>query len=63
MYLCICSPFTEEDLENLIRDNPLITINDLKQQGISDTCETCLEEVACFLTQKKEEYARINGRP
>lgn len=53
MYLCLCSPITETELKELIENNPYLTLDDLKDQGITNSCESCLDSIQQFLNERK----------
>lgn len=60
MYVCLCSPITDSELEELLKTNPDLTIDDLKEQGVADNCASCLNEIECILNNRKNN-GTFNG--
>lgn len=51
MYICICNATTETDLKQLIKDNPNLSLDDLREMDIANNCSRCLNEVNIILCE------------
>lgn len=61
MYICLCNAMTEEDLKKMVEENPNLTMDDLRAQGIADNCYKCSFETEKLLLKhiaekEREEY-------
>lgn len=63
MYVCICNALTEEELLDIIKNNPNITMEDLRNTGIANNCYKCSAETEELLIKQKTQHDSANGRP
>ena len=62
MYVCICNALTEEELQKIAKENPDVTINDLRNMGIAaDHCYKCSFETEELLLKHIAEQAKATN--
>lgn len=65
MYVCICNAVTEEEIKEMIKENPNLSIDDLRDMGIANNCFKCAFETEELLLkhiaeQAKSQYNKTN---
>jgi bacterioferritin-associated ferredoxin len=58
MYLCICNGLTENDVKNIIEENPTTDMDTLRDLGVADNCCRCYYETQELLIAHINEKAR-----
>ena len=57
MYLCICSATTEQEFEEIIKNNPDITIKEIQELDICNNCYKCSYSIQEIL-ENRDVYFR-----
>ena len=53
MYVCLCSGVTASELEELLKTNPNMSMDELRDQGIGDNCCKCAFEIEEWIESNK----------
>ena len=59
MYVCICNAVTEEEIKEMVKENPNLTMDDLRSMGIADNCFKCAFETEELLLKHIAEQANL----
>ncbi len=55
MYICICNALNEDDVKDLITNNKIVCMTELKEHNICDNCTKCYSEVRNVLFECVDE--------
>lgn len=55
MYICICNSITESKLKEIIIENEIVSMPELKQFGVCDNCSSCFDSAVDVLKDCVDE--------
>lgn len=59
MYVCICNAVTEEEIKEMVKENPNLTMDALRDIGVANSCFKCAFETEELLLKHIAEQANL----
>lgn len=54
MYICICNALNEDDVKDLITNNEIVCMSELKDHNICNNCTKCYNDIRDILFESVE---------